>query len=67
MVVVLAVWMIQYITNLITTVILAVLKVEENCTNYHEVSTCTERVASKLWNSLVLTKQFKPVLDTQCL
>lgn len=62
MVLVIAVW-----TRLITTVILAVLKVEENCTNYYEVSTCTERVASKLWNSLVLTKQFKPVLDTQCL
>nr|KAG5687347.1 hypothetical protein BaRGS_023781 [Batillaria attramentaria] len=44
-----------------------VLTVEQNCTNYQEASRCSQRVASKLQDSLTLTVKLKPYLDAQCL
>ncbi|XP_070193591.1 uncharacterized protein [Littorina saxatilis] len=44
-----------------------VLKGESNCTRFDEVSTCTQRAASKLKDTVMLTTEIKPVLDTQCL
>nr|KAG5696428.1 hypothetical protein BaRGS_020965 [Batillaria attramentaria] len=54
-------------TGSVTVRFSALLTVEQNCTNYQEASRCSQRVASKLQDSLTLTVKLKPYLDAQCL